>query len=161
MPSNSQTVTQLKSKYRTKANSFIRKAEKHLGSDDDVAKICAFYAAYHAMHYALLCDPLFTLSNSDFEKQMKGLKGMHKECNNPTHHDGRPGSRGIGLNQVVTYLYKDYRLDYLSLHKTSVDVRYVVDYDYTVIDVARDAYDVANKIVSDALSGKICWEMKP
>ena len=64
--------------HRAKANSFVRKALKYRVSDPDVAKICAFYAAYHAMRFAILTDPVFNKSDEEI-KRLVGRKGLHQD----------------------------------------------------------------------------------
>lgn len=147
--------------HRTKANTFIRKAHKYIAKDPDISKICSFYAAYHAMRYAILSDPIFDLTDEEIYQQTY-VRGIYRDSKHNSHHSAAPKSgRGIGQNQIVSILYKKWFQRYEELHKTSVHVRYVVDDDQDEqLLETRDAYDAACKIVNEALEGKICWEMQ-
>lgn len=150
---------QLATEHRIKADRFLKKARKFYNqSDEDAARIFAFYSAFHALHFALANDPIFDAPANEFEKLTLRFKGLHRESYNPTHHNGHAGSRGVGMNQVVSYLYPRYHFDYIRLHETSVYARYICEKDIRVFDDTHDALLAAEKIVVDAFSGKIVFE---
>lgn len=146
--------------HRAKANSFVRKALKYRVSDPAVAKICAFYAAYHAMRFAILTDPVFNKSDEEI-KRLVGRKGLHQDSRYATHHSGRDDSRrGIGQNEVVQALYPSKAFAYDRLHKASIDARYNSLPGEDIIDAA-DAYVKAQEIVDVVFSSEgLRWRPK-
>lgn len=137
--------------HRAKANSFVRKALKYRVSDPDVAKICAFYAAYHAMRFAILTDPVFNKSDEEI-KRLVGRKGLHQDSRYATHHSGhRYSGRGIGQNQVIQALYPSKAFAYERLHRASVDARYGSSPGEVIIDAA-DACVKAQEIIDVVFS---------
>lgn len=162
MPSHpSNDIAATLTEHRTKANTFIRKAWRYHRDDQVISRICSFYAAYHAMRFAILSDPIFDLTDEEIYQQTY-ISGLCKDSKHNGHHSARPDSpRGIGQNQIVTTLYPKWAKDYESLHKTSIDARYVSGREHgeIVLD-AHDACCKAQAIVDDALNGNIQWQMK-
>ena len=148
--------------HRDKANLFRRRANKYIDARDfDVANICSFYAAYHAMRYAILSDPIFDLTDEEIYRKAS-KRGLHRDSKYNTHHSGHDKSgRGIGQNQIIATLYPGRYRAYDDLHKLSIKARYVTDNKGEILPSASDAYYDACDIVNDALSGKISWKPKP
>lgn len=145
--------------HRTKANIFLRKANKYKTSDEVVSKICAFYAAYHAMRVAILTDPILDEPDEEIQRLVR-MPGLRQDSRYATHHSGRHTSgRGIGQNQVVQALYRSEAFAYDRLHKASVDARYLPLTGEIILDAA-DAYSEAERIVQAALSGQLKWAPK-
>lgn len=146
--------------HRTKANSFLRKAHKYRTSDPDISKICAFYAAYHAMRVAILEEPLLDESDEKI-RELVNLPGLGRESRYATHHSGHARSgRGIGQNQVIMALYPRESGSYLKLHRASIDARYQSLIGEEIIDSA-DACLMAQHLVEAALQEKLRWKPKP
>ena len=146
--------------HRHKANIFLRKANKYKVSDQVVAQICAFYAAYHAMRFAILTDPILDKSNEEIMRLVH-MPGLVQDSRYATPHRGRHNSgRGIGQNQVIQALYPSEALAYNQLHRASIDARYGSLPGEVIIDAA-DAYDKAARIVDVALSEEgLRWKPK-
>lgn len=145
--------------HRTKANIFLRKANKYKTSDEVVSKICAFYAAYHAMRVAILTDPILDKPDEEIQ-QLVHMPGLRQDSRYATHHSGRHNSgRGIGQNEVVQALYRFEAYAYGRLHRASVDARYLPLTGEIILD-ATEAYIEAERIVQAALSGQLKWAPK-
>ena len=137
--------------HRHKANIFLRKANKYKVSDQVVAQICAFYAAYHAMRFAILTDPILDKSNEEITRLIH-IEGLNRDSRYATHHSGNQYSRrGIGQNQVIQALYPSKAFAYERLHRASIDARYGSLPGEDIIDAA-DACVKAKAIVDAALS---------
>lgn len=137
--------------HRHKANIFLRKANKYKVSDQVVAQICAFYAAYHAMRFAILTDPILDKSNEEIMRLVH-MPGLVQDSRYATHHSGRHNSgRGIGQNQVIQALYPSEALAYNQLHRASIDARYGSLPGEVIIDVT-DACVKAQEIVNVVFS---------
>lgn len=154
-------------KHEQKTILFQRKALKNVTpatSDNDVANICSFYAAYHAMRVAILSDPIFNLSEEAIFAQT-GWKYMTPETKYNTHHigavsNGKVSGRGWGQNQVISSLYRNWFNDYDNLYKSSVKARYVEDYSGEILPAPRDNYDAACAIAQAVSNGSMQWVMK-
>lgn len=123
-----------------------------------MAKVCSFYAVYHAMRYVILNDPIFW----DEEK----LHSIHPQFSsgfrNHTHHSGSLRSgRGPGMNEIITILYDvEVSREYVQLHKESVKVRYGDDGSLDSMS-GGECYSAANTLVLNALKGQIvCTKAK-
>ncbi|WP_346923174.1 hypothetical protein [Rothia sp. (in: high G+C Gram-positive bacteria)] len=154
-------LERLLKEHRHKATVFKRKAEKYIVPDEDVAKICSFYAAYHAMRVAILSDSIFDFSDEEIYRRAK-TRGVYQDSKYNTHHSaGRDSGRGVGQNQIIASLYPKWSRDYEELHKLSIQARYVTDNSGEILPSANDGYHLACRIVDDALNGKIYWQPKP
>ncbi len=110
--------------HKGKAKYFLESAEKYKVDDPVVAKICAFYAAYHAMRFAILTDPILDKSDDEINR-LTNAPGLIQDSRYATHHSGhRYSGRGIGQNQVIQALYPSKAFAYEQLHRASVDARY-------------------------------------
>lgn len=137
--------------HEQKAEYFLESAEKYKVDDPVVAKICAFYAAYHAMRFAILTDPILDKSDDEINR-LTNAPGLIRDSRYATHHSGhRNSGRGIGQNQVIQALYPSKAFAYEQLHRASIDARYGSHPGEVIIDTT-DACDKAKAIVDAALS---------
>lgn len=143
-----------------KAKYFLESAKKYKVDDPVVAKICAFYAAYHAMRFAILTDPILDKSDDEIHR-LTNAPGLIQDSRYATHHSGhRYSGRGIGQNQVIQALYPSKAFAYERLHRASNDARYGSSPGEDIIDAA-DACVKAQEIVDVALSEEgLRWKPK-
>ncbi|EFJ78135.1 hypothetical protein [Rothia dentocariosa] len=138
-----------------------KKAIENLGEARNLTKqnskwsyVVAFYAAYHAVKYALLTDPIF----DDFQNLKSKDSSLVPEDRTATRHSKRAGSdQSPGINDIVRVLYRTdcetpIYLEYFKLHSASIVVRYK---DELPPMSMNDSLAYAEKIVNSALSGRI------
>lgn len=137
--------------HERKAKYFLESAKKYKVDDPVVAKICAFYAAYHAMRFAILTDPILDKSDDEINR-LTNAPGLIRDSRYATHHSGhRYSGRGIGQNQVIQALYPSKAFAYERLHRASVDARYGSSPGEVIIDAA-DACVKAQEIIDVVFS---------
>lgn len=98
-------------------------ARKLRSINDEWSVVCVFYAAYHLMKAALLSDPIFN-SNIELAKISPNLTLADQHVTKHRARKGDAGASGLGLNEIVSYLYPDLASRYERLHMASVEVRY-------------------------------------
>lgn len=100
----------------------VRHRHSALMSDgDDWQVVKAFYSAYHLVCAALRCDPIF-----DSVQELAKVSSLVQLGDRfSTRHQSRRSDSGpLGLNTIVSEIYRDIRFEYVSLHGASVGVRY-------------------------------------
>lgn len=94
-------------------------AERLFGADEEWATVAYFYACYRAVRAAFYTDDRL---NSD-----AGARAVHPKLTASSRHvdfhNGHP-SRGLGVNDVVRFLYSQIHPEYELLHVRSNEVRY-------------------------------------
>lgn len=92
------------------------------GDGRDWAAVALFYSAYHRVRGAMLVDPIF--NNATLLSRVNvNLTMADRES---AHHEGRrsdPAHR-LGVNEIVSLLYRNINGHYMALHQASVQVRY-------------------------------------
>jgi hypothetical protein len=92
------------------------------GDERDWGAVVLFYSAYHRVRATMLDDPIFT----DATALSRISPKLTMEDRNATHHEGRrsdPEHR-LGINEVVSLLYRGVNSHYMALHQASLQVRY-------------------------------------
>lgn len=139
---------------KKKAIENLEEARNLANQNSKWSYVVAFYAAYHAVKYALFTDPIF----DDFQKLKSKDNSLVPEDRTATRHKKRAGSdQSPGINDLVRVLYRTdcvtpIYLEYLKLHSASVVVRYK---DELPPMSMKDSLAYAEKIVKSALSGRI------
>ena len=104
-----------------RAGEHLRMAEAMVNDSPEWCRVAAFYSAYHSMKAALLVDPVFTNPT----KLAAANTNITMGSNLATHHQGNLGrGRGLGINDLVRFLYRPHYGSYLLLHGASLSIRY-------------------------------------
>lgn len=91
-----------------------------MSTGDEWAAVCLFYAAYHDVKAALIDDPIF---DSHDACQTRSAQ-LFPDDRHASAHKARRGGHSLGVNDVVSILYKRASGTYERLHQMSIDVRY-------------------------------------
>lgn len=124
-------------------------AEAMVADSPEWSRVAAFYSAYHAMKAALLSDPVFR------EPTKLAAINAHisMESRLATHHQGNLArGRGLGVTELVRYIYRPFYARYLMLHGASISVRYG---DGQTLHTPEQCLDAARSINQALNSGEI------
>lgn len=119
-----------------------------MGSEDEWAAVCWFYAAYHLVRASLQRDPRF-----DDPGQLAQMSArLCMDDRYAQRHKGRRGGANVelGINDIVRLAYRDVRSPYERLHQASIDVRYESGLRATLEEVRAEYVKVRDHFVTDA-----------